>query len=201
VPEYKQVFGKGEITKVWGTTTETHPTIWFDVPYPASNIKSMEFILKDDARPANEIYRTALTPPATPGIIGVSLPTSAPSLKVGTSYEWFLKVNFQCDAVASTSEQIHGWVQRVTPNAALIGQLKQLSPQQQATLLAENGLWYETVTTLAQFRRTNPQDASLTNAWNLLLQSVGLQTLSPKPLVDCCTPSKSLSPSPASVKP
>ena len=46
------------------------------------------------------------------------------------------------------------------------------------------------VTTLAELRSANPQDATLRNDWVSLLQPVGLEAIAREPMSQCCTPEK-----------
>lgn len=194
VPEYKQTLGQAEITKVWGTTIAERPTLWFDVPYEKGAIAAMEFVLQDNSSPAKEIYRSAIAPPDAPGIVSLHLPASVPPLEVGKLYKWFFKTRLQCGSgVLATKpqlqkEELYGWVQRTSPSATLTSQLKQATPQQQANLYAQNGIWFDALTTLAKLRLTKPQDTHLTEDWNRLLQTVGLEKLTTKPLTQCCQP-------------
>ncbi|MCC3405413.1 MAG: DUF928 domain-containing protein [Microcoleus sp. PH2017_10_PVI_O_A] len=48
---------------------------------------------------------------------------------------------------------------------------------------AKNGIWYDTLATLAQMRRIAPDDASLKAEWTQLLQSQTLEAVADKPLV------------------
>ena len=48
---------------------------------------------------------------------------------------------------------------------------------------AANGIWYETLATLADLRRQSPDDAKLTAQWMQLLQSQKLDPIANQPLV------------------
>lgn len=194
VPEYQQALEGGAITKVWGTTLAERPTFWFDVPYNKGAIAALEFVLQDNSSPAKELYRSAIVPPDAPGIVSIQLPATVPPLAAGKLYQWFFKVHLQCASSEAAKPQtqketLYGWVQRVSPNAAIASQLKQATPQQQADLYAQNGIWFDALTTLGNLRLTSPQDPRLIADWNSLLQSVGLEKLTTKPLIHCCEPS------------
>ncbi len=194
VPEYKQTLNRGTITKVWGTTLAERPTFWFDLPYEQGAIAALEFVLQDNSSPNQELYRSAIVPPATPGIVSIRLPATVPPLETGKLYQWFFKVRLQCSPGESGAkpqlqkEELYGWVQRVNPDAGLTSQLKQATPQQRVSLYDQNGIWFDALTTLGELRLSNPQDARFTEDWNRLLQSVGLEKLIAKPLVPCCQP-------------
>ncbi|MBD2328731.1 DUF928 domain-containing protein [Alkalinema sp. FACHB-956] len=189
VPEYHQTLSSGgEITKVWGTTIAERPTLWFYVPYAAADGVSLEFVLQDQANPANDIYRTRVVAPATPGIVRVALPDQVPSLLPGKLYQWYLKARLQCQASQPGSpaqvvkEQINGWVQRVDPNPSLATQLQQGTPPQRATLYRQNGIWFDALNALAELRLADPNNPQLTEDWKRLLRSIGLEALAEKPI-------------------
>jgi hypothetical protein len=191
MPEYPQALPQGgAITKVWGTTTTEHPTFWFDVPYERGAIAAMEFVLQDNSSPAKDMYRSAIVPPEAPGIVSIHLPATVVPLEVGKLYKWFFKVRLQCGSSALVAkiqkEDLYGWVQRVNLSATLRSQLKQTTPQQRASLYAQNGIWFDALTTLGELRLTNSQDSQLMKDWNSLLQAIGLEKLAAKPLASCC---------------
>jgi Domain of Unknown Function (DUF928) len=192
VPIYQQTInsGKGEsvsLTKVWGLTTSNYPTFWFFIPYQNSSIAAMEFVLKDESiKPNQTIYSSQLTPPTAPGIISVNLPTTVTQLQSDKMYHWFLKLKVKCDQQPPVSEYVEGWVQRVNLNSNIVNLLKQETPQQQAAIYAENGIWYDSLTTLAQLRLVKPQDTTIATDWKNLLKSVGLEKFANQSPVNCC---------------
>ncbi|PSB21145.1 hypothetical protein C7B65_04180 [Phormidesmis priestleyi ULC007] len=169
-----------------GATLSDHPTFWFYVPYSARLQRPIEFVLIDEQE--NDVYtRTFLTTDiAKPGVISLSLPKTVPALQVGQSYRWVLSVI--CDRGNRSGDiTINGWIQRVQPDATLTTQLKQATtPEQRLSLYADHGLWYDTLTTLAELRRQRPTDLAVTANWDTLLQSVELETIAPEPLSPCC---------------
>jgi hypothetical protein len=193
VPVYEQTLKQGKteavtVTKVWGLTTEEHPTFWFFVPYTKSTIDSIEFVLKDESsKPSQTLYRTSVTIPEVPGIISIRLSATTPPLQVDKMYHWFFKMRVICDPQQPVErEYVEGWVQRVNPNPKLADSLKQATPQQRIRLYAENGIWYSALTTLAELRLAKPQDPTLVVEWMNLLKSVDLENLAKQPLIKCC---------------
>ncbi|BDA73737.1 hypothetical protein CAL7716_079030 [Calothrix sp. PCC 7716] len=173
------------ITQVWALTTAELPTFWFFVPHEKTSIKTMEFVLKDETnKPSKTIYRSFVTPPQAPGIINIKLPSNLSALQVGKSYNWFLKLKVDCNSqLPAQLEYVEGWVQRVKPNSKLVSNLAGASPQQKVMLYAENSIWHDALTTLAELRLSKPKDAALMADWNGLLKSVGLENLANQPLV------------------
>jgi hypothetical protein len=195
VPTYQQNLNQGNqvvvpTVQVWGLTNSERPNFFFFVPYDASSIANIEFVLKDETNKKSQtLYRTYLTPPESPGIINVNLPSSIASLQTGKMYHWFFKVRLQCDQKQPTTlDYVDGWVQRVNQNSTLTAQIKQATLEQKATLYAANGVWYDAIMSLVELRQKNTQHQTLA-AWTSLLNSVGLEAITNQPLINCCQPS------------
>ncbi len=198
VPDYKQTINleggeKIPVTKVWGLTTSEYPTFWFFIPDDKSSITEMEFVVKDESqKPSKTLYRTFLNKPEMPGIIRVAMNKTAEPLQVSQAmhqkmYHWFLKVRVKCNPQQPPELQaVDGWIERVNPNSTLADDLKQATPLQQAALYAENGIWYNALTTLAELRLAKPKDAPLLTELTSLLKSEELDSLATHPLVNCC---------------
>lgn len=168
------------VKNVWGLTTAERPTFWFYTPYAKGEAYPADFVLLDEE--SNPLYQQDIALPGEPGVISVSLPTTAPKLSVGKQYRWFL--NVYCDRQKQQSPiYVEGVIQRVNLKAAIAQQIQQAQPTQQIALYASNGIWYEALTTLAQLRQNNPQDATLQQEWQDLLSIVGLGDIAAKPLV------------------
>ncbi|NMG07461.1 hypothetical protein DP117_11445 [Brasilonema sp. UFV-L1] len=166
---------------VEGLTTSEQPTFWFYVPYTNDLTASAEFILQDSA--GNDIYRNAIALPPKPGIIGVSLSSNA-SLQVGKTYRWYLKVRCNQQQTASVPIYVEGDIQRVNLDSRVVQQLEAaVDPRQKATIYAANGIWFDSLTMLAQMRQKNFNDASVAEDWQSLLRSVNLDNIATAPLV------------------
>ncbi|MBE9199444.1 MULTISPECIES: DUF928 domain-containing protein [unclassified Nodularia (in: cyanobacteria)] len=196
VPTYQQTLNQGTpavvpITQVWGLTNTENPNFLFFVPYNASSIANIEFVLQEQTENKSKtLYRTSLKPPESPGIISVNLPPSEASLQVGKMYHWFFKVRVQCDQKQPTKlDYADGWVQRINQNSTLTAQLQQATLPQQATLYAANGVWYDAIMSLAELRFSNPQNETFLAQWTTLLDSAGLEEIANQPLINCCQPS------------
>ena len=164
-------------TYVWGKTTLNHPTFWFYVAYPANTY--IEFILQDEAE--NEIYQTSFYLEKTPGIVSLTLPKDKITLETGKSYHWYF--NIMCNRQDTTDDFVEGWVERVKLNPTISSQLESLQPLERIEIYAKNGLWYDTLTNLDHLRQTEPENREIANIWADLLQQIGLDAISQKPII------------------
>jgi hypothetical protein len=168
------------VTNVWGWTTKANPTLWFYVPYTQDSAYPTEFVLQDQQ--SNPIYRQAIALPNQPGVISISLPANAPALEVDKQYRWFLTV--YCDPQKQSPPiYVEGVIQRVNLKSKITQQLQTATPLQQYAIYAQNGIWHEALTTLAQLRQKDPQGAALQTQWRDLLTSIGLDDIATKPIL------------------
>ncbi|MDB9514594.1 DUF928 domain-containing protein [Kamptonema animale CS-326] len=143
----------------------------------------VEFELLDEQE--EKIYQTAFTIAGTPGVISFTLPKDSPPLELTKYYRWYFEVI--CDPEDRSGDSVvSGWTRRVELIPNLAQELAQASPTDRPAIYARSGLWHDTLTALAQLRKSQPNDLPLANAWAELLKSVGLDNISQEPLVECC---------------
>jgi hypothetical protein len=163
------------------TTVAEYPSFWIYLPDLPTNLRTGEFVLQD--RDGNDIYRSPITLPETPGIIGISLPSNPQySLKTDQQYHWYFKV--YCGALQKTSEYFYvdAWVQRVAMTPDLENKLK-TAKSREYVVYADNSIWYDAVTNLADLRRTDSQNAMFKDDWTDLLKAVSLQDIAQAPII------------------
>ncbi|MCT7971854.1 DUF928 domain-containing protein [Laspinema olomoucense] len=167
-------------------TLSGHPTFWFYVPYPSSLAREVEFVLLDEEE--TEVYKTVVPISDTPGIVSFRLPENIPALEVGKQYLW--QFSYRCNPrIRAEDDYIEGMVQRIAADSTLISQLEAATTlMQRVELYAANGLWHETLTTLAELRRDNPGNAEIADEWTELLESIGLGHLANEAIGGCCRP-------------
>lgn len=191
VPITQRTWGEGQGSNaaivtwksVFGSTVDKHPTFWFYFPYYLRSAQRIEFVLQDEKN--NDIYKTSFTKSGTsPGVVGVELPSTVAPLEVGKMYHWF----FSIECGPDEGVLVDGWVQRVPMNALLERQLEQATPKERIALYANNHIWYEAVTSLAELVRQNPEDAKLREDWIKLLQSIDLNAIAQEPITLMLTP-------------
>ncbi len=162
---------------VWAKTTSAHPTFWVYVAYPVNSY--VEFTLQDEAE--NEIYQTTFKLDKTQGIIGLNLPQDQVSLETGTSYHWYF--NIMCNREDSTDDFVEGWVERVELDPVIHSQLELAPPLEKISIYAENGLWYDTLSTVDRLQQQELENQAIAGIWTDLLQQVGLDEISQEPVV------------------
>jgi hypothetical protein len=185
------------LAPIWGRSVSEYPTFWFYTPYSAAVINNVRFVFQDSDDPqARSLYpqsEDVILPKGTqPGVIGIRLPTTSSPLQVGKTYRWTLKVS--CGEQSANAEPVYVKVRVIrtvlTPELQRQLQAQRHNPREQMLLYARNGIWYEALTTLAELRRARPHDPKLLADWQKLLQTIGLQDVSDKPLAPCCTLSR-----------
>ena len=165
------------------TTVAPNPTLFWYIPQ--TEARTAEFLITDNQ--LKDVYRTKFTLKGTPGVVKLSLPTTA-SLQTGREYQW--QLGLICDPTDRTQDQVvRGWIERselTQEQKTKLAAAKE--PLKKAEVYAEARVWQETLSLLAQLRRARPNDAKVTDAWIELLRSVQLNSaIANAPLVDCCT--------------
>jgi hypothetical protein len=164
-----------------GLTLAESPTF---LTYVSHSSTQVEFTLQADDGKGTEVYKTTFKVDK-PGIVEVSMPAIGDrkkSLEIGQRYQWSFSV--ACNDDPSGNYFVKGIVQRIEPQETLKSDLANPDPMAKVIAYAKNGIWYETLSTLAQMRRLAPDDSGLTAEWTQLLQSQGLTSVADQPLVE-----------------
>lgn len=167
VPELTSLGGDGALT----TTLGSHPSFWIYVPYSTSEVSHGEFSLQDGEQ---DLYRAKIELPSNiPGIVEVSLPSTISPLKVDREYRWYFEIDCSNELAGSEStalDTLTGIVRPVKPSAKLNRELKMArSPLEIVDIYAKYGIWYETVTELAQLIILYPHNSTYQRLWSGLL--------------------------------
>jgi Domain of Unknown Function (DUF928) len=168
-PEFNQN-PSGQISEksVWGQTAVEHPIFWFFVP--STQALKLEFSLQN--RQGEDIYRSPIPTPGQPGVIGVRIPAERPPLQLNRDYRWTLKAQVPC-GTTTNRVFVDGWVKRSSlPSAG-----------NRSDTFAQQGIWYDAVTSLAQQRLPKPNDVQLQQDWYDLLESADLNTIAKQPIL------------------
>ncbi|MDY6936326.1 MAG: DUF928 domain-containing protein [Cyanobacteriota bacterium] len=155
----------------YGRTIAARPTIMVYVPETVEGQKAF-FSLQDEQR--NHHYQMTLELSGEGGVLLITLPEDAPELEVGKNYVWFF-APIQSDGILRPDNyDVVGWVKRVESPVAID---RTVDPIETAIELAESGIWYDTLSLVAQAKQNQPQNATYASEWHDLLEQVGLQSV------------------------
>lgn len=158
-----------------GLTSAAYPTFfWF---LPPNSGEKLRFTLQN--KQGIELYVAELKLNKTqqqPQLMSLKLPSNLglSPLEIGTEYHW------QLTLICNTSNdldfiRVQANVERIATNSDFISNLKNASLENQVKIYADARLWYDTIKTMLQLRRLQPQNPDLNSAWVSLLHSVGLE--------------------------
>lgn len=167
-----------------GITLSEYPMFFFYIP--DVNLEGVEGELTLRNEQNELVYKQIVPLKASDSIVRVEFSNSPslPALAVGKSYYWMFSLLLdKLDRSGNTF--VTGWIKRIEPNSEIKQKLGTALPQAYPTIYATNGIWYETLDSLAKLRCTSPNDAVLASNWQSLLQQVGLPEISQKPLAQC----------------
>ncbi|MFE1747749.1 DUF928 domain-containing protein [Coleofasciculus sp. H7-2] len=160
-------------------TIAEHPT--FLVYVPPTSAKEIFFGLIDENN--NFHYQAKIPISSQEGILSFKLPDNAPPLEIDKNYRWtFIIVGEQ--GLRPGIPGVQGEIRRVRLTSELMSQIQNQPLLERAAVYGKNGLWYDTVASLAEARRLEPSEATLASTWQELLNSVGLQAIATKPLLN-----------------
>ncbi|MFB2920436.1 DUF928 domain-containing protein [Aerosakkonema funiforme] len=165
-----------------GLTILENPTFYFYVP-KTSNSQMLEFVLNDED--GNTIYQKKFSTNGNSGVLGVELPGNGEiqPLEIGKNYRWYFAiVNDPKDRSADT--YVNGWIKRVQASPDIVTKLRDLGALERAGVYADNQLWYDAIASLAQLRRSHPNDSAVEAKWKQLLHSLKLDNITQEPLIE-----------------
>jgi Domain of Unknown Function (DUF928) len=180
----------GEATAQWGVTTAAQPTFWVQLPNKLASNAIAELQLFDDTN--TPIQRTQFPlVNGTDQVASFAMPTTVPPLKPNTLYRWTVTV--YCDPGINPSGEatadfvtLEGGIQRVSLPQAVQKQLAAAkTPLEKTQIYANNGVWFDALTTLGKEAQTKPSPA-IARAWLDLLAQENFKSV-PK-ISKCCKP-------------
>jgi Domain of Unknown Function (DUF928) len=159
-----------------GRTVEERPTFFVYLPETAS--RKVFFSLLDDRR--NSYYQTFIEISGERGIVSFQLPEDAPPLEIGKNYEWYFAI-VEGEKMRPDSPTVSGWVKRVAPSASLsdrrASQDKSGMTLELVRAYGLEGIWYDTLSSLVELKRLQPNNPNLNSEWTQLLEQVGLDSI------------------------
>ena len=166
-------------------TVSEHPSFWVYVPYSQGDVSTARFSLQKEN---TEVYQQSIQLPTTPGIVEIAMPNSLPALEAGSTYRWYFEIG--CPQVDPSKEPVPatvtGVVQRVASSEALESDLEEAqSPLEEVEAYANNHIWHETLSSLAQLRQSDPMNQNLAEIWQSMLSDphIGLENWANLPIV------------------
>ncbi|MGK7941876.1 MAG: DUF928 domain-containing protein [Crocosphaera sp.] len=166
-----------------GSTTTTRPTLYFSLPSITASTK-IEFVLRG---PNDELReKQTFLGKGQAGIMGLQLPMVAPisSLNPDNTYHWYLSVICN-EADRSHDVVVEGLLKPVALESNAQQQLQGASLEEQVQVYQTYDVWHETLHTLAQMKRSQPQNAQVSQQLGKLLESVKLEaSLAQQPLLE-----------------
>ncbi|WP_017315035.1 DUF928 domain-containing protein [Mastigocladopsis repens] len=139
---------------VWSKTTEAYPSFWFYIPYvyEESELEYAKFVILDEDKHivTGPIFfqlpdKTVVA--GKPSLAKFTLPRNEKPLVIGKQYNWYFSIVCN-ERKPSRNPSVTGWIQRVG--------LRILAPKDYM-YYAKQGIWYDTVTRLAESRLATTQ--------------------------------------------
>ena len=160
-------------------TTAASPQLFMYIP--PTSAESMQVFVKDEG--GTDVYRTEpINIPAKSGVIAISIPETEAQLEIGKNYRWIVAII--CDSQKRRDDLVvSGLLRKIEPNSNLANQLENAEKTEYPSLYANNGIWLDAVTSLAELRYTEPDNSDLVNEWKELLESARLNDVAEAPLL------------------
>lgn len=157
---------------VKGVTAAAEPTFFFFMPTALGPETEVELVVQDQDDEYIDRKRFKLKTESA-GIVSLKLKQPIADLEVGETYLWTLSV--YCDpAQRSASVYVQGELGRTSTDTL---EVLPSGSFEQAAQYAEQGIWFESLTILAQLRQAEPDNLQFTQAWNNLLQQIELGSI------------------------
>lgn len=160
-------------------TVAQKPTFFFRVS--KTSVQEAKFNLLNE-KGDTIIYDQTFPLTNTGDVMSFTLPDDAPALEIGKEYQWELVVNCDPDD-PSGNPRVRTAIKRVEPSAILVNKLAQSQLNERPDVYAQEGIWIDALSTLAQLRVANPNDLELQEEWTSLLDSVGLKEIATTPIM------------------
>ncbi len=155
---------KGEITSLvpeidQSLTLQAHPNFFAYIP-PMNDDKKAILVVKNETE--DYYYSQKLMIPTAGGIIKIALAEDAPSLEVGQSYKWFLRI--QCNTYLEPEDpQISASITRIE------GDVPSLSQDELMLFYANSQIWYDSLNTAFELSKSGKNIY-----WVQLLGNIGM---------------------------
>jgi hypothetical protein len=155
-------------------TVISHPTFFIYIPETAA--QNLIFSIRDASE--NYYYQHSIPLEGKSGIISFQLPEDAPPLALNQDY--LFSFTIACTGVASPNDFVwSGQIRRVD----LPVNTQNTNSLELANIYGENGIWLDMLAIIAQAKLEQPNDTNLTQNWQKILNSVGLENIAEQPIL------------------
>jgi hypothetical protein len=140
-------------------------------------IHSIEFTVIEE-QAINPLLETPIRQPLSTGIQRIRVADFGIALEQGVIYKWFISI---VPDPNRRSKDILAWgaIQYVSIADELAQAISQLDDKATIDLYARTGLWYDAFASVSDLIQSNPEDKSLLQMRNVLLEQVGLSPIIP----------------------
>lgn len=152
----------------YGLTTAQRPIFW--VYLPETSARQVVLSIREGGKTHHS--QTFIPISGKSGLIGLQPNADAPPLQAGKVYQWAVVLVCQ-DKPSPNDPAIASWVGAVV----LSKPLQKTTPLEQADWYAQQGYWYDAVTSLVEARRSQPNNQELANIWVEFLESGGMTAI------------------------
>jgi len=153
-----------------GLTTKNQPSLYWFLARPTTNQIEFTVSNKQEIKPLLEI---SLNNPDRQGIQCIHLLDHGLKLSPEIEYQWFVALVPDPD---SRSKDIvaGGTIKHITPSKTLTQRLTKAGKMEIPGIYADEGLWYDALSSISELIKTNTNDKNLHLQRALLLEQVGL---------------------------
>jgi hypothetical protein len=154
------------------TSSQQPSLFWFVSGAPSPSAKLQFTLLDEDG--VEPVVETAIATPKQAGIYRIRLSELGVRLEPGTEYEWSVSI------IVDPNERARdivaaGWIHAVGRSDDLERRLESEGEGRAIHVYADEGLWYDALTSLGDRIERNPGDPELAEMRSALLGQVGLQ--------------------------
>ncbi|WP_298977503.1 DUF928 domain-containing protein [uncultured Thermosynechococcus sp.] len=152
-----------------GMTAAANPSLFFFVPQTTA--KSAELLLLSEA---GELLLTQQVPlSGKAGILPVTVDAAKVKLQPGQKYQWIFSLTCRPNE-PDANPFVSGWIERAELDRNLAQVITAMPPTDRLPLLATSQLWHDTLATLVELQRSNPNNAAIKQQWQDVLKSAGI---------------------------
>nr|ADN12996.1 protein of unknown function DUF928 [Gloeothece verrucosa PCC 7822] len=163
----------------FGYTLQDHPTFFWYMPELKTQAERLELKVRPVEADSYQTYQF-ISNNQNAGVMSVTLPPEMGAFEEGKEYQWEIRVYCSRQMFIAAT----GNIQRLsTNNPQLASQLEKASVEDYPAILAQAGVWYDAMATLAALRAENPTDTSLRADWSNLLKMIGFENIANAPIL------------------